>query len=222
MIFQRFAKLILRLVLMNWLTPCKISGLEHAPRSGRLIVMMNHLHGLDPILVVTAMPRDVRIMSKIENLRLPFLGLIVKWFGSFPIRRGEADIQAMRSALQSLACEEALLMAPEGTRSKSGGLQEGRDGMALVAARANAPILPVVISGDEQFQRNLKRLRRTSVQITIGAPFRFGNYGERPSRAQLSEMTQEAMYRMATLLPEAYRGVYSDLSKASNKYIVEM
>ncbi len=218
MFFQRFAKLVLRLV-MRMLLRVRVSGLEHLPRSGRLIVMMNHIHTLDPILVTAVLPRDITIMSKIENLRLPLLGWIVKWYGSFPIRRGEADLQAMRRALQVLERDGALLMAPEGTRSRSGGLQAAHDGMALVAVRTKAPILPVAICGDEAFDRNLKRLRRTPVQITIGEPFILANREGRPDRAQLRQMTREAMYRLSTLLPPPYRGVYADLSQATAELI---
>jgi len=218
MLFQRFAKIVLRLFMRVFLQ-VRVTGLEHLPRSGRLIVMMNHIHALDPILVTAVLPRDITIMSKIENLRLPFFGWIVRWYGSFPIRRGEADLQAMRQALQVLEKEGALLMAPEGTRSKTGGLQAGHDGMTLVATRTDCPILPVAISGDEAFNRNLKRLRRTPVQITIGELFVFTNREGRPSRAQLRQMTREAMYRLSALLPAPYRGVYAGLFQATTELI---
>ena len=218
MLFQRFAKLVLRL-LMRVLLRVRVTGLEHLPRSGRLIVMMNHIHALDPMLVTAVLPRDIVLMSKIENLRLPFLGLIVKWYGSFPIRRGEADLQAVRRSLQVLESDQALLMAPEGTRSKTGGLQPAHDGMALVAARTNTPILPVAISGDEAFYRNLRHLRRTPVEITIGEPFILANHEGQPGRAQLRQMTREAMYQLAALLPPSYRGVYADLSQATSELI---
>ena len=216
--FQHFANWLLRL-LFRFTLKLEVTGLEHVPRSGRLIVMMNHTHALDPMLTTALLRRDMRIMSKIENLRLPLLGLIVKWYGSFPIRRGEADLRALKRAIEVLEQEHALLMAPEGHRSEQAALQPAHDGMTLVATRAHAPILPVAISGAERYFPNLKRLRRTPVRVTIGEPFVFVHDGARPSRAEITQMTEEAMYRLASMLPEPYRGVYSDLSQATSEHL---
>jgi len=215
--FQRFARVVLRLVV-RVLMKCRLTGLHHVPRSGRLIVMMNHIHGLDPILVTISLPRDINIMSKIENLQTPVLGPLTKWFGGFPIRRHKLDLEAIRKSIEVLEREEALLMAPEGTRTRTGGLQRAYDGMALLATRTNSPILPVAISGNETLLHNLKRLRRTPLQVTVGEPFIFALNDQRRYREQLSQMTDEAMYRLAALLPAAYRGVYADLSKATMVY----
>lgn len=217
--FQRFARVVLGL-LMKVLFKCQITGLQHLPRTGRLIIMMNHLYFLDPIVVTVALPRDIAIMSKIENLQTPVLGPLTRWFGGFPVRRGELDLSAVRRSVEVLEREGALLMAPEGTRSKTGGLQRAFKGMALIATRTNSPILPVAISGHETFLSNLKRLRRTPLRLVIGEPFILSAAdGSKVRRDQLQQMTTEAMYRLARLLPERYRGVYSDLSQATEEYI---
>lgn len=214
--FQRFARVVLMLIARLVLR-LEVSGLERVPRTGRLIIMMNHLSWLDPILTTILIPRDIAIMSKIENFQIPVAGLLVKWFGSFPVRRGEADLSAVRQSVAVLEQDRALLMAPEGTRSRSRTLQQAHAGMALVATRANAPILPVALSGVEHFNHNIKRLRRTPVRVAIGEPFLMIPKPGQPPRAQHEQMTQEAMYRLAALLPPAYRGVYSDLSRATTE-----
>jgi len=184
---------------------------------------MNHVHFLDPIVGSAFIRRDMGIMSKIENFT-PVLGNLVKWYGSFPVRRGEFDLAAIRSSLAYLEAERGLLMAPEGTRSKTGGLQPGLDGLALLAIRADAPILPVAIHGHEAFLDNLKRLKSTPLHMTIGQPFRLilpegAENGNGQRRAHLQRATQAAMYELAYYLPEAYRGVYTDLENAPRGYI---
>jgi len=121
--------------------------------------------------------------------------------------------------MAALKEEKALLMAPEGTRGGDWRLIKARDGVAYVALQASVPILPVVISGSERFWKELARLRRTKTRVVVGEPFVLLPREGRVSREQLSEMTTEAMYRLATLLPPEYRGVYSDLSAAREEYI---
>jgi len=111
-------------------------------------------------------------------------------------------------------------MAPEGTRSKEYCLQPGHDGMTFIARRANAPVLPMAITGVKDFSSNLKRLRRTDVKIVIGKPFRFRPGGEKVRRDVLHQMTEEAMYQLAAILPPEYRGVYSDLDSATGRFLV--
>ena len=212
--FQRFAKAVLR-IIFKLLLRFRVTGIENVPASGRLIVIMNHISFLDPILVTATLPRDIAIMSKIENLEMPVLGKIIQWYGSFPVRRGELDLGAVRMSLEVLESECALLLAPEGTRSKNAKLQPAYDGMALVATRAGAPVLPVAISGAEDFASNLKGLRRTPVTLAIGEPFVFLTGDGRVSRIELRQMTQVAMRRIATLLPDSYRGQYADPEKGA-------
>ena len=210
--FQRFAKAVLRIVF-KLLLRCRVTGIENVPASGRLVVIMNHINFLDPILVTATLPRDIAIMSKIENLEMPVLGKIIQWYGSFPVRRGELDLGAVRISIEVLESECALLLAPEGTRSKNAKLQPAYDGMALVTTRASAPVLPVAISGAEGFASNIKRLRRTPVTLAIGEPFVFVTGDRHVSRLELRQMTQEAMRRIASLLPDSYRGLYADPDK---------
>ena len=159
------------------------------------------------------------MMSKVENFWHPIMGILVRLYGAFPVRRGEVDLRAIRHSLGVLANGEVLLMAPEGTRSGHGRLQKGHDGMTFIALRADAPILPMAIIGGEHFWANLPKLRRTPVKIVIGQVFRFSPGQGRVRRATMSKMTQEAMYQLASLLPPERRGVYSDLDSATEDYL---
>ena len=217
--FRRFVNLVLR-ILFRTLLRVEVIGSENVPARGPFIAMINHIYFYDPVLLTALAPRFVVIMSKIENLQIPVGGWLLKLYGSFPVRRGEIDRQAIRTSLDVLSQGHGLMMAPEGTRSRAGSLQTGRVGMAWLALRSNAPSVPVAISGQEHLTRNLKRLRRTPVRLVFGKPFRLlPQEGMRPSE-QRRRMTTEAMYRLAALLPPEYRGVYSNLEKATSDFLV--
>ncbi|MBC7260496.1 MAG: 1-acyl-sn-glycerol-3-phosphate acyltransferase, partial [Chloroflexi bacterium] len=206
--FRRIADFVLR-ILFHLVFKIEISGLDNVPKLGPFIAMMNHIYFLDPVLVSALAPRLIIIMSKIENYRNPLFALIMRLYGTFPVRRGELDMSAIRTSLQVLKEGHGLLMAPEGTRSRTHTLQEGRDGMAWLALRTNAPIVPVALSGQERMGYYLRRLRRTPLRVVFGEPFRFRPIEGAQRHALLHRMTQEAMYRLAALLPPSYRGVYS-------------
>lgn len=216
--FRRFANFVLR-ILFKLLLKVEVRGANNIPKQGPFIVMMNHIYFVDPTLVSVFTPRFIAIMSKKENYNISFLGLILHLYGCFPVRRGELDMTAIRTSLCVLAEGHGLLMAPEGTRSKKKTLQPGRDGMALIALRSNAPVVPVALSGQELLGHHLRRLRRTPVRVVFGEPFCFRPVAGVPHREQLRRMTAEAMYRLAALLPPQYRGVYSDLQNATSQFI---
>jgi 1-acyl-sn-glycerol-3-phosphate acyltransferase len=187
-----------------------IDGLSNVPRTGPLIIAINHSSFIDPLLVGSFIPRDVVMMSKIENFSLPLWGPIVKWYGAFPIHRGEADREAIKKALEVLRDGGVLLMAPEGTRSLDGQLQAGHDGLALIAARTHAPVVPFVIAGAKPVSRNVRKLKRTTVRVRIGPPLEFAGANPRASREELARFTEQIMLQMAALLPPEQRGVYRE------------
>ncbi len=139
--------------------------------------------------------------------------------GAIPLHRGEADIAALRQALELLKAGYIFAIAPEGTRSGHGRLQQAHPGVVILALRSGAPLLPVVYYGAEYYRDNLRRLRRTDFHIVVGEPFHVDAGGVRVTRQVRQQIVDEIMYQMATLLPPAYRGVYSDLSAATGKYL---
>jgi 1-acyl-sn-glycerol-3-phosphate acyltransferase len=195
--------------------------LARVPAHGPLILITNHVNFLEvPVLYTHLQPRPVTGFVKAENLNHPFLGpLLFRVWEGIPLERGEADIQAFRQALQALDEGRILAVAPEGTRSGHGRLQQGHPGTAFVALRSGAPILPIAFYGGEAFWNNMSHLRRTNFHITVGRPFYVNASGVRVTREIRHQMADEIMYQLAALLPPAYRGFYSDLRQASETYL---
>ncbi len=197
----------------------EVSGLENVPRRGRTCLMINHVSYLDPIVVTMSIPfRHTISLSKAENFRIPVAGWFLRWWGHFPINRGEYDRQALVKTIELLKSEQLVLMAPEGTRH-AGGLQPAKDGLAYIASKADATIVPAAICGAEDWKSRLKRFRRAYAKVVFGKPFRFRAAGQkRIPRAELGMMTAEAMYQLAVTIPDEYahlRGFYSKIEEAS-------
>jgi 1-acyl-sn-glycerol-3-phosphate acyltransferase len=204
-------------------TLCRVDGaqLTQVPERGPLILVANHVNFLEvPLLYTHLLPRPITGFVKAENLDNPVLGpLLIRLWGGIPLHRGEADMAALRLALEALEEGHILAVAPEGTRSGDGRLQQGHPGIAFVALRSGAPLLPVVYYGGELFWRNLTGLRRTDFHIVVGQPFYLDAKGGKVTQPVRQQMADEIMYQLAALLPPAYRGVYADLSAATETYL---
>ena len=193
----------------------EILGLENVPLDGPLLVIVNHINFLDAVFAAVKLPRDMYLMTKVETFKVPVFSWLIWRYGVFPVRRGEVDRRALRRAIGVLRIGRVLLIAPEGTRSGDGLMQQARNGIAYVATRADVPVLPVAVWGVEDFWRRFPRLRKTKVTMRVGKPFAFKMGNQGPRRAELSGMTREAMHRLAELLPARYRGYYGG-EKPSN------
>jgi 1-acyl-sn-glycerol-3-phosphate acyltransferase len=215
---QRIANLIIRF-LMFLLLDYEVQGLENIPAEGPVITAQNHMISVDTVIAAAFIEREAVGMSKAENYNVIPLAILFKLYGTFPVRRGEVDRTALRTALKVLKEGKVLMAAPEGTRSRTNTLQRGKDGLTYIAIRAGAPIVPVAIWGQEKFWEQLRKLRRTKVKMAMGKPFIFEPGEGKLTREQLSQMTDEMMYRLAALLPPEYRGYYSDLSAATDEYL---
>ncbi len=216
--FYYFANWFLR-AFFRLATRVEIRGLDLVPRDGPLIVAISHSSFLDPLFAGAFIPRDLTPMAKIEAFHVPVIGWWVKWYGAFPVRRGEADLSAFKTALKILLGGGAIIIAPEGHRSESGALQRGREGAIMLSQRSGAAILPVAVWGGKPFWKNILRLRRTEIKFFIGEPVLPGVLETPPSRDELAEMADELMYRIAEMMPPEVRGYYSDLSKYTPKYL---
>ena len=211
---RRVINAVIRLLARMLLLRLQVEGLQNVPAQGPVIVIFNHVNFLDAPLALALIPRDMVGMTKIETFDHPILGPLARWYGIFGVRRGEVDRQALRQAHQVLIEGKALLYSPEGHRSGTGSLQEAKSGIALIAMRANAAIVPVAFVGLEQFKSNAKRLRHTTIQVIIGEPFRLKAQPGMERREMLRHMTTQVMYRLAALLPAERRGEYHDLQQA--------
>ena len=164
-------------------------------------------------------PRPVTGFAKAETWNNPAMGALFNLWGAIPLKRGEADVVAIRRGLEVLEDGKILAVAPEGTRSGNGHLQKGHPGVVMLALRSGAPLLPVIYYGGEGFRRNVTRLRRTDFHIIVGQQFALNVQDSVLSREVRQQITDEIMYQLAALLPIPYRGYYSDLGAATEKYL---
>lgn len=219
---RRFLRFLLRTLGFTLLAKIdQVEGLENVPKEGPGILMINHIAFIDPIVVLHVMPRNIVPLAKTEVYKYPVIGIFPKLWGVIPVQREGFDRQAVQQVLEVLRAEEIVLLAPEGTRSLDGQLAQGREGVAYLASRSGAPIIPVAIDGTIGFPalRYTAAWRNPGARVTFGKPFRYRSSLKRASRDQLRQMTVEAMYILAELLPEHRRGVYADLLQATQETI---
>ncbi len=205
--FYYVCKVIIRMLLIL-LTRWQVKGKENLPLQGPLLVVSNHLHAGDPLLLGVGLGRKVIFMAKEELFRSRFIAYFVRGLGAFPVHRGTLDRKAIRRSEQVLADGLALGMFPEATRSKNAQLQPALLGSALIAHRGGAPILPVGITGSEKLKGWSWILRRPRITVNIGQPFYLPPAGSKVTKVELAEYTDFIMQRIAELLPPKYRGVY--------------
>lgn len=209
---NRIARFLNRLLLIAILD-LEFINLESAPRDGGLIVAGNHLGVLDALIVFYVVDQRDYIVLVAEYHRRYFLRrMLVKAANALFVDRYQADFAVLREVIRRLNNGGVLMIAPEGTRSKTGGLQAGQPGTAYLAAKTGFPVLPVGIVGsqDRLILRNLKRLRRTPVKVRIGDPIYFQSVSRKDRGDQLQTYTDEIMCQIAALLPEGNRGVYTN------------
>ncbi|MFQ6059269.1 MAG: lysophospholipid acyltransferase family protein [Anaerolineae bacterium] len=207
--FRRLARLLLR-ALFRIFTRWEVRGLENLPPGGPLIVAINHLAHLDAPLVVATLPWPVEAVALADLYRVPVTGQLLRLYGTIPVHRDQFDRQVIRRALQVLSEGKVLALAPEARMSLTGALERARHGVAYLALRSGAPILPIALTGTERAYAEWKRLRRPRLTVTIGEPFTLPPYRSKGAarREQLAKATDEIMHRIAALLPPEYRGVY--------------
>lgn len=217
--FRRRSYMLFLKVAFKLTMRLEILDMENLPSNIGYIAMINHISFLDPVLVSGTFPGNVISLAKIEAYEHWFTGRYIQAFDAIPVKRGSVDRVTLRTAFEVLDNGLPLLIAPEGTRSDTGGLGEPHQGLAYIASRANVPIVPVAISGSSDWQHNVRRFKRTWVRMRIGEPFYLDSGQRRANTAVLKEMSNEAMYRMAAVLPPEQRGIYSNLDTATAQYI---
>lgn len=184
----------------------EVHGREYVPAAGPYIMVANHQSWKDPAVVSLALGTPVRWMAKIEVFDYFFIGFLLRGIGNFSVRRGESDRRSIQLALQVLEKRLPLGVFPEGHRSADGALLRGRPGIALLADRTDAVIIPCAIVGTPT--AGLRPIRRTEVVLTFGPPFRVADLPAEVRRDR--QATADAiMRRIAELLPPEMRGVYS-------------
>ena len=209
---QRIVLAIIKLLLkplLSW----KVEGRENMPLDGSLIVVANHVHLADPILLQLSFPRWLGFMAKQELFRYPLVGFAIRWTQSFSIRRqgtiGDKR-KAIKQARDMLRGGMVLGMFPEGKRNRNGKLLPGKSGVAVIASQTGTPLLPVGIIGTEKLKGIRWLWKRPRIIINIGHPFNLPSIETRLTRGQTRLLTGLIMNKIAALLPADNRGVYGD------------
>ena len=198
--------------IMKIIADIEVYGLERLP-AGNVIVAANHLGRLDSAVLLCLTDRNDVIMAIAEKYKNhPLFGPIGRSANAVWLNRFEADFSALREILQRMKTGGMLVIAPEGTRSKTEALQEGKMGVAFLAGKSGYPVLPVAIAGTEDrgVLENLKHLRRTKITVTAGDLLHFEIPRGKGREPAMYAATEEIMCRLAALLPVKYRGVYAD------------
>ncbi len=187
----------------------KVEGLENVPPMGPLIIVSNHQSNMDPPILAASIPRKINFMAKRGLFRNPAASQFFKAYGAFPLNESGNDLGAIQRSVRMLDRDAAIGIFPEGTRSP-GGMRRAIPGIAVIALRSRAPILPVGIVGTEVIGPPWQVVMpKGAFTIRIGQPFTIPHMEGAIVRGQFEAITTMIMERVAALLPESYRGAYS-------------
>ena len=173
----------------------KTVGKENLPKDTGALLCPNHVHNLDSVVVVTMLKRPVRVLAKEELFKNGALRFLAKVFGVYPVKRGKADLQAIKISLKLLKQDELLLMFPEGTRNGLAKGKKAKNGAVLIASTAGKPIVPIGIQG------SFKPFRK--VILNIGKPIEYKEYKEEvKDKEEATKLTDELMKEIVKLRDE--------------------
>ena len=171
------------------------SGMENIPAQGATLIVSNHLSNRDPVIVgAAALPRPSYFMAKAELFRVPGLGALIRRLGAFPVRRGEADRDAIRTARELLAAGQAVVMFPEGTRSRDGRLRPAFSGAGSLALEPGVTVVPAAVWGSQW--------RFGPVRVVFGSPVDLSGIEGRSKSQRAQEATRRVMQAIADLVPQ--------------------
>lgn len=143
----------------------KVEGLENIPKDKPCVIASNHRTNADPPLIaITSGCCRFAFVAKEELFRFPPFGWLISKLGAFPVTRGKGDFGVIDTAVSKIRDDRRLVIFPEGTRSKTGKVGKGKTGVALIAARSGAPVVPagIIFDGKLKF--------RTKITVKFGKP----------------------------------------------------
>ena len=208
--FVRFLFCSVFHLLFFLLSRVNVQGKENIPSHGGYIAAANHLSVIEVPLVYCLLDRDDAsgLVAK-KHRNNPFFRLMVSVIRGIWLNREEIDTRALRAARDHLKSGGVLGIAPEGTRSQTGGLIQAKTGVAFLADQAGVPILPVGVSGTWQIMKEILTLQRPKINVKFGEPFTLPPIERKERDTGLNRNTDEIMCRIAALLPTENRGEYA-------------
>lgn len=182
---------------------------ERVPSSGPLILAANHASFLDPPLIGSGLQRDICYLARDTLFRFPGVGWLLRQWNSIPVDREGGGAAGLRAVLDAISRGHAVLLFPEGTRTRDGQLAAARSGIGLIVIKTSAPVVPVRVFGTfEAFGRHSRFPRPAPVAVKYGPPVnleKFRSQAAHCSKARLKEIyqetTQEIMAAIGRLEP---------------------
>lgn len=193
---------LVRIAMHVWFN-LKIEGRENIPKNKAFVYASNHRSYADPILVTLAGRGRFSFMAKSELFKNKLFGGLIRYLGAFPVERGKGDTAAIERAIENVQHGINLLIFPEGTRSKDGKVGRGKTGVALVAAKAGADVVPVGIN----FEGKLHF--RSKIIVRVGKPIPAGTF------ALDADLTDREMLRSLKrdVMPPIMEGIHALVSE---------
>ena len=207
-----FLRLLIR-GLIKLVAHVEVRGRENIPSSGAFVIATNHIGILDIIMAYYVLNRwDMFILVAEKWGKIGWINWLGRQLNFIFIDRFNPDLHALREVIGRMKQGQVLVIAPEGTRSRTGALIEGKPGVSYLTAKAGFPIIPVAITGteDKVILANLKRFKRSYITVTGGPTFTLPPLPTKDRDHALGQYTDEIMCQIAAILPERYRGVYAD------------
>jgi 1-acyl-sn-glycerol-3-phosphate acyltransferase len=197
--------------LVKRLTNTQFIGTENIPTTGGLLIATNHMSRVDiGVLFLTPNRPDMTALVTTKYLKYP----LIRWFiitaQGIWLDRDSADFSAFRIALDALKQGKAIGVAPEGTRSTTATLLEGKPGTALLAIRAGVPVIPVALVGTEDSVPKMLRFKKPFITVEYGKPIPAPVVDRDNRETQLQMLTDEIMCQIAVMMPEKYHGFYAN------------
>src|SRR5262245_24574524 len=184
---------------------------ERVPSSGPLILASNHASFLDPPLVGTAVDREINYLARESLFRFPVIGWLLREWNSVPVDREGGGAKGLKAILDRLLAGAAIILFPEGTRTRDGRLQPARSGIGLAVIKSNAPVVPVRIFGTYQaYGRHLKIPRPHRIAVKFGKPMDFAELraeAKRCSKERLKQIYQEIAGQIMAVIAELQPGL---------------
>ena len=182
----------------------KVQGAENVPEEGSVVLASNHISNIDPVFVGMACRRQVRFMAKVELWKFAPLGWLLQALGAFPVRRGEADREAVRVGLNVVSQGAVLGIFPEGHRQRSGILAQPQSGVGMFSLREGVSTVPVVVTNTNHIIRN-GRPGFPRVTVTFGPPLDLAAPPGFPRSERNREASRRIMVALAGMLGQEWR-----------------
>lgn len=179
-------------VVFNIIYRIEVEGVANIPMDDGALICPNHFSLFDPIVVGITCPKQIRYMAKAELFKNGFLRRFLTALGAYPVKRGEADLNAIKLTLKLLKDKKIVGLFPEGTRVKTGEFGKANPGVAMFALKSGKVVIPTLITGNYRLFSKIK--------IKYGQPIDFTKYKKEKMTNddyfQLSQIVIQKLYEL--------------------------